>query len=249
MHRLLRLGIAVGSALALVAGFVAVGQAANFVAPGLDLLHTEPGTTVDWPGQGLIPFQGNPSAIVFACTGGTGNADTIVERLNVASIASPTIPIEIVALELVSVSPVDIGNGPEDLFVSLNADLGGSQMTINGLSTETNPHGTFDSTLDFAADLRGSVSGFIATQGIILDSTAVPWNHGPGGITCGGPGGFVPFGTFTENKGPADHVVSSAQPDAPIPALSPQGLVLFGLMLVAAMYFTLRRRRLDRSVT
>lgn len=247
MNSFQRLGIAVGSALALVVGFVGVSQATNFVDPGLDLLHTEPGTTVDWPGQGLIPFEGNPGAIVFACAGGTGNADTIVERLQQATVASPTIDIEIVSLELVSVSPVDVGNGPEDLFVSLNVDLGGSAMTINGLSTETNPHGSFDSTLNFAADLSGSVSGFIDTEIISLSAVAVPWNHGPGGITCGGPGGFTPLGIFTEAKGPADHKVSAATQGTEIPALSPQGLVLFGVMLVAAMYFVLRRTRLDRS--
>ena len=41
--------------------------------------------------------------------------------------------------------------------------------------------------------------------------------------------------------------VNLAQPM--IPALSPLGLMLFGVMLVAAMYFTLRRTRLGRSAT
>jgi len=50
-------------------------------------------------------------------------------------------------------------------------------------------------------------------------------------------------------QGLADHRVSAAKQNPDIPAVSPQGLMLLGVTLVAAMYITLRRTRLGRSAT
>jgi hypothetical protein len=50
-------------------------------------------------------------------------------------------------------------------------------------------------------------------------------------------------------QGPADHGVCVAKQNPDIPAVSPPGLVLLGVTLVAAMYITLRRTRLGLGAT
>ncbi len=85
---------------------------ASVINPGFDLWATAPGTQVDLTGvpgivNPIVPLQGAPLP-------GLGDVDTIIERLNgaapfpVAGAPAP-IAIELVALSLTSVSPVDIG--------------------------------------------------------------------------------------------------------------------------------------------
>ena len=84
------------------------------IEPGFDLFQTvTPGTVVDLGALGLTELEGVPI--------GPGNTDTIVERLqgidpfNVGDTA--TIQIELVALSLRSVAPVDIAGDLFDIFV------------------------------------------------------------------------------------------------------------------------------------
>ena len=55
-------------------------------------------------------------------------------------------------------------------------------MTINGLLTEGDPHGTFDSQLLFTFDVTGSISGAIQT-GVAktLEASGEGWRHSPSG--------------------------------------------------------------------
>jgi hypothetical protein len=117
---------------------------------------------------------------------GTGLTDTIVERLDIANLGggSDTIDIEIVALSLVSISPVDLGFGAgfEDLFITLNTSSPSIQNTMTIFDTgEGSPHGTFDSFFNFSYDVTGGVGGFYATIESSSTSTGNDWQHAPTG--------------------------------------------------------------------
>jgi hypothetical protein len=122
-------------ATALVLSFP-TGAGATAIGPGFDSFVTDPGAFVDLTGLGLgvidvegVPFGPNPF--------GPPGADTIVQRLdgidpfNVCPTlpCSGTIDIELVALQLRSVDPVDLTplGGP---FVGVFADLWATINTI-----------------------------------------------------------------------------------------------------------------------
>jgi hypothetical protein len=159
----------------------ASSQASNTIPPGHMLLTTQPFTFYEFfgfAGLNSVELEGVPLGSFDFGSGlvATGNADTIVERHATASVASSTIPIEIVALELRSIDPIDIGNGPEFLSLTLNFDAG-SAMTINGLATEANPHGTFDSNFHYFFDVFGSISGYLGTLETTTSQTGAGWKH------------------------------------------------------------------------
>lgn len=101
------------------------------ISPGFDLFETGDGATVDLTGVGLgiIQLEGTPIGA------DTGSADTIVLRKQGVNPfndgdTSPPIEIELVALHLVSVSPVDLSalGGPlvgvqGDLHITLNREI------------------------------------------------------------------------------------------------------------------------------
>lgn len=154
-------------------------HATSIIQTGWDLLATQPGTQF----MG-VPFQGVPIGS-YDFGGGlqnVGNADTIVQRLATANGPAQTIPIELVALQLKSVIPVDFGLGVGIYYITLQSDRGGpaspGSMTIN-FGPEANPHGTFDSFFDVFFDLRlGGLDGPIAFSGDLpLTSTSTPWTH------------------------------------------------------------------------
>ena len=133
-------------------------QASIIVNPGFDLLHTEPGTTF-----GGVSFVGVPLG-TFDFGGGsvaTGNTDTIVRRLAAAHAPTEAIPIELVALHLMSATPVDFGLGLDLYYATLQSERGGpasaGRMTIN-FGPEGSPHGSFDSFFDVFFDIRKGAS-------------------------------------------------------------------------------------------
>ena len=207
-----------------VVATVASPAAADDVLPGIDLFETPPGSSSDafnsaaggmpipadffFPGSdpfdGSIALQGNPLGGPFGLT------DTIVERLLPATLPCPSstaIPIEIVALDLVSTSPITVTeNGgqnptqwdvrvclsdchfvvlPDPLCSQLAAgDLTGS-MTID--HTHSNG-GTFDSSLPvlpkfiFTPVVAGPPQAILdaGLQGAppdVLTASNVPWVH------------------------------------------------------------------------
>ncbi len=132
-------------ALALMSGITfGAGKmaSATLIDPGFDLFATSEGTVVDLGGFGLVELEGVPI--------GPGNTDTIVERLdgsdpfNVGD--TVIIQIELVALSLRSVAPVDIGGDLFDIFVvelpPLSIPIG--TMTVRH---EVADGGTFDASL------------------------------------------------------------------------------------------------------
>ncbi len=122
------LGILVSALAVLFTSLTPRSASAIIIIDGFDFFETTVGTSVDLTGLGLgvVPLQGNPIG------GSFGNTDTIVSRQDGIDPFTPpsgtgTIPIELVALSLVSVNPVDLTplGGP---FVGTFSDL---HVTIN----------------------------------------------------------------------------------------------------------------------
>jgi len=217
-------------------------RADNVVLAGFDLFETRPGTLVNVapPGEpaDLQPFKGVPLGSFNFGTGliATFNTDTIVQRLGNATVASPTVPIQMVALQLMSVNQFNFGGVNGFLFVTLqSARVGGGQASTGTLTItfgpEGIPHGTFDSTLDVFFDIRfGALDGPIVFSNMLtLRSEDVPWSHFPpfGAVLIQGVNfplngqnqlnDFFPVGPFKEDK-PEDgarHFVATATTPEP----------------------------------
>jgi hypothetical protein len=229
-------------------------HASSQVNPGYDLLITAAGTEFNFPGTcGLVSFQGAGIGS-FDFGGGpvdVGMTDTIVRRLGTVTSDPDTIAIQIVALQLVSVAPVDCGFGPETLSVAL-VGTNPSTMTVSGTSSESSPHGTFDSDLNFVIDLIGSNSGLILNnEPKSFQASGVEWSHNPPtGIPLipsvnfqlngfNSAADFFPEEVFQEDAGGQGKHVTRG-----VPTLSEWGTILFGLLLTAGAMRFLSTRRL-----
>jgi len=119
-----------------------------------------------------------------------GDTDTIVQRLQNATVSganqtASAINIELVALQLQSVSQVDFGLGTDFYFITLQSKRGinpsTGQMAIT-FGPEPQPnvsHGTYDSSFDVFFDMRkGSLTGPIAfSSDLVLSSNDTSWTH------------------------------------------------------------------------
>jgi len=163
------------------------------VLPGFDLFMTTQTTQVDLSGFGLgiVPLQGDESL------SGIPGTDTIVERLAGAGVPnvgdSNTVPIELISLSLVSVSPVKIELLDFDLHVVGGSDfepqfLG--EMTIN----RNDPNGgNFSAILPVNATLHFFEVGGDGSNDIIVPFSDVfvsqgVWSHTPAFFSCFIPG-------------------------------------------------------------
>jgi hypothetical protein len=140
----------------LVAAAWAPVSPALSIVSGSDYLATQPGTFLDFSifgnpfGLGVVEFEGD--------TIGPGDTDTIVERKGDADLTNPgdsdTIDIEMVALSLQSVAPVDIGGDLFDLDISLSSVLPSiGEMTLL-LDAAVTPSGTFTSFFDVFVEIE-----------------------------------------------------------------------------------------------
>src|SRR5437667_670991 len=160
--------------------------------PGWDLFETVPGDPTCATGTCFmsVPFEGVPlgSFNFGGAIGvrGTGTTDTIVQRQDQANAPLDTIPIELVALHLRTVNPVNLGLGTGFYFITLQSERGGPASTGNMTITFapeppllTLSHGTFDSLINVFFDVRfGSLSGPITlSDALVLTSDDVPWAH------------------------------------------------------------------------
>ncbi len=155
-------------------------RATGTVHAGWDLLQTDAGGTVflgrPWMGVplGSYDFGGGPEP--------TGLTDTIVERKTDAHAPSEAIPIELVALQLKSVAPIDLGGGLATHYITLQSVRGGpgspGRMTID-FGPEGNPHGTFSSFFDVFFDVRlGGLTGpILMADNLQLSNQGALWSH------------------------------------------------------------------------
>ena len=207
------LAVIVGIATALLAPAPTV-LAGTPIAPGYDLFETDPGSTQFYfsPGDTAIPagFFGTGSD-QFAGTvrfGGapldsfmghdTGNADTIVHRPNAANPPSANnVPIEIVALNLVSVQPIIVTYNSNtshetwDVRVDLSPTLP-SQGHINITWNSHNTGGTFSTQLPVVPRFTfrrlpdgltkqldaGAILTPTSLNKLVLTATGIPWRNG-----------------------------------------------------------------------
>lgn len=175
-----------------------------------------------------------------------GSTDTIIQRLTAATGPTPQeIAIQMLALQLVSVSPINLGAGLGLYFITLQSARGGpastGKMTINFTPQ------TFDSFFDVFFDLRfEDLNGpIVQSTNLQLSSSGVPWSNlaPPGSLLIDGvnnllngsntnndfwAGGLI----IHEHPNGAQHVASSTTvPD------SGSTFTLLGLTLVGIAVF------------
>jgi hypothetical protein len=209
-RRTLSLASGVLLALAVLAPGPAPAGSGN-IEPGFDLFETDPQTTAfrfqapdtgipaGFFGPGSDPFQGD---VVF---GGvplnsfngqdTGDADTVVQRLGPATPTSPSVPIELVQLSLVSMEPITVtyDNGQRSELWDVSAAPSPSRPSQGEMNVEGSdqPSGTFQSVLQVVPLLTftrlsdGQQRQFDAAalppqslQRITFFAENVPWRRG-----------------------------------------------------------------------
>ncbi len=254
-------------ALAAFIGGLSAPAEALTIDPGFDLFMTDPVTTfADLGSLGVIPLKGVPlvelDPVPFA---GLGMTDTIVKRSAQATLLGigdfEMIPIELVALSLHSVAPINIGGTFFDLRVLAGSLLGPSQPLGSMTIMLTVPNGgTFDAQLPVNALLAFHEVGNPGNQVLnsffdIFVSLDVPWTSTPPSDdkhNANFPsGGFFPGidpltgqpVLITEQGQRAQHGVFPVPVPVPVPA--PGALALFGLGIVALAAV---RRRVSSAV-
>lgn len=230
MHRCRSLLTAL--ALGALAAIPGIARAEDVLA-GMDLLRTDPATTwqdfapnplpAGFFGPGSDPFtgrvilQGEPLVAHPACGGfDLGGVDTIVRRRLDARLPFPlpsqdVVPIEIVALHLVSVNPITVtytgGMNPESWNVTVNLSQTAPQPPGSMTVRKTHPNGgTFDSQLPVIPRFTFERQSDGATRVLDLGSMGqmnqygafgIPWEHTapPAGSCtsnfCVNPGGLT----------------------------------------------------------
>ena len=150
-----------------------ITEASVTIPAGYDLLETDPATTyqsLSFPAGTLAPFCGagfGPAQVFFKgvpfdCFQGTcalHPTDTIVRRLVAADPPSETIPIEIVALSLVSVAPITVAcSGGNQLWnVELNIPSGDANQ-VQGTMTIVHEAGTNGGTFTSFLPVRPQIT-------------------------------------------------------------------------------------------
>lgn len=145
------------SSLAILALF-AVSALASAQSAGYDLLQTGSGASINLSSVGL----GNVSLNGVPISGGTGNTDTIMHRTQDVPQGGGTVPLEVTALFMKSVSSVTYSGQSVDVYVTINNSGGKVSTSVlpqpDSLSGSTGTmtvrtDGTFDSSFNVNADV------------------------------------------------------------------------------------------------
>jgi hypothetical protein len=222
-----------------VAVWLALPAAAAAIEPGFDLFETDPGATAfafndeftipagffgqgSRPFSGVVRFGGDPLKRFQGKK--TGDADTIVQRPQAAGVSpgtSATVPVELVALSLVSIQPIRVtfDNGSSRLFdvsvhlspnrpsqgsatvseTSANGGTMSSGIVVFPIFTFVPQGGGPKRTIDVGTLPLSSAS----LQRITLHATNTPWRAGCAPPALPIPGlndGFCPGFTPDEHK-------------------------------------------------
>ncbi|HMD55258.1 MAG TPA: PEP-CTERM sorting domain-containing protein [Phycisphaerae bacterium] len=182
--------------MAILSGLAAVGStllcssfaSAQQVNPGYDLFQTLTGTQfMGSPFDGVplgnyaFPNPGNsPNPITY----NTGDADTIVQRMDTATPGSPTVGLQMNALQLVSDTPISFGGGPLGFYyVTLQSSDGTGPVTTGGMTINFNTptSGTFNSFFDIFFDVHfAALNGPIVYQSdLLLTNSGAEWSNLP----------------------------------------------------------------------
>jgi len=248
-----------------------VSRSDFIAAAGFDLLETRDGTLFNgesFEGVQLESFNFGGTAGVQS----TGSTDTIIQRLAAADSggmpgAAPPIPIELVALQLKSTGPVDLGAGLDFHFITLQSNRGAGDpppgppspgnITITFVDMSA---GTFVSTLDVFFDVRiGAIDGLIISSGMktLTSTTGTAWDRQPQfraveltdvNVFLKGNGtraqDFWPDLIIEDDGGGTVHQVTAARQPVvlEIPTLGALGIAGLTLALIAFGVWLLRRR-------
>ena len=263
----------------LMGGALALGlpmQAGADVLAGFDLIITQDGTEFDPDGPGgnpPIPVTGVPIGL-FDFGGATGvvdvgNVDTIVERKTDATDATPVVDTEIIALQLVTVDPVNLGAGLDFHYITLQSQRG-TNMTDPPPGPPSDGQLTFDPPVDDGGFVGGFFGIFVdvrigALDGDIIASlnedlalstekdtvvSPVPWSSNPWG-TPTDPIPRVDWETGLQIK---HGLITVPHPQVPnggfylAHAPEPSTAALMGLALAFPMVLRRRRARRGRSL-
>lgn len=257
-------------ALAVSVTLAPASHASFVVAPGFDLLETVTDGTffagVNWEG---IPENvgddlcGERQFNFGAGCEPTGNTDSIIQRLEEASVGgdgeTATIDIELVALSLRSVEPINIlGQGDEYVHARILKDLvsgdylfGSSFGSTMSITFDNMLGGTFTSVLNLIVDLIGESSGAMGEAEFVLGQDNALWDREPheGAVIIPRINRFLNGQNSDDDfwsKGRADHCdgpnkCHSTDPATiPVPASLP--LMAGALALVGAIAAKRRRK-------
>jgi hypothetical protein len=245
------------------------------VEPGWDLLQTVQPTSIDlaaFGGGGPLALEGVPLG-TFDFTTGTlggplgdfgrglgvqdvGTTDTIIKRLEPAFLVGPPGPLprsakpihlEMVALQLKTTAPTDLGAGLGDYYFTLQTMRGAAEVATIGAGTASGgrgflsvtfdndtpavANGTFGSALDVHFDVRfGALNGAIIRSGDIPELLGSNlWSHTPppGAFLLDGANNklngvdngsdFFWSGTERDTNGREMHSVTTAQALSAVP--------------------------------
>ena len=219
------------------------------VSAGWDLFVTQDGTSF----QG-VAFEGVPlGTFDFGGTIGskaTGDADTIVERTEDASVAgaglSATIGIEIVALQLVSTAPVNFGAGEALHYITLQTGAG-NESTGTMIIRFPNPDGgTFDSSFTVNCDLRiGALNGTILfSDSPTMTSSDNKWERlsPPGALEIEDVNYLLDGSTTAEDFWPVN-VVTHIAPSETVHVVQAPEPATLGLLALGGLALVRRRRK------
>ncbi len=189
----------------LVLSILAASVFASAQTAGYDLLQTGSGASIDLSSVNL----GNVSLTGVPIQGGTGNTDTIMHRTQDVPQGGGTVPLEVTALFMKSVSSVTFNGQQVDVYVTINNSGGKVSTSVlpqpDSLSGSTGTmtvrtDGTFDSSFNVNADVifvkagtsvtnSGNYVGHQAAKTISLSSTNSTYTTTP-------PAGYPSSTTF-----------------------------------------------------
>jgi hypothetical protein len=229
------------------------------VPPGFDLFETDPQQTLfsfrdqaeipaDFFDQGSAPFSGDVAfggnPLLTFMGKDVGDADTVVERTQAAVLPSPfpataQSPVELRALSLVGIEPIQVDVGGATQLWDVGAEASASRPSSGSIDIvqQSKGGGTFDSRLTVypkftftrlsdgrrrVLDVGALPDGTRPDDGLVLSSSGVPWRPGcipPALRVPGLNDGFCPGQTTlgpgaanVEQAALARHAVFPAQP-------------------------------------